>query len=1057
MNYKNLFTFLSVGLLSTFLLADNPGEDVVVVDNPNEDIVENASSQDETAVEEVVVPDDVASDNAGTSSENEEGAVVLEKVVVTGSRIKKSQIEGPLPLLIITKEDIDNSGFRNLTETLQSIPSANQSTQNESLNINFTPNANELDLRNLGPGRVLYLINGRRTADYPIPFNSAGNFANIGIIPSGLVDRIEVLSQGASAIYGSDAVTGVVNVITVKGKDFSELDFDISQTQYEQKNIYSLAFTTGGFFGNSSYTFGVDISHVDPMTYADRPGHDSFLNDPDYGSSYIIPRVGNFLRTDPFGGQRGFYSADDFPSTPSCSELSGGEFFYFDKDDPEWLYSGSYPGSMCGWDYGSERFGGSSQTIVNERDDIAIIGTFTHNFDNGVELNARLYAYHDEAFLRGIPRTYSNQEIYLDPLRIMALTSTSTDDANRLRPGAVQLGARAFSRDFTPSMGEVFDSRSDITEDVTDFFIGLNGFFDNGWEWEIGINTTEYEFENEQLELTEDFWDYMTGVGATDADGNLLTNTYRQYQYGQYESSNWLGRGSYSAFATAFGLPQEVPCGELVFGRYEACFLPERLYEAFTPEKFATFLADDSLDASSSQTSLDFLVTGEFELMNRFIGFAAIYEHQTQDYKLGPTRTDPNITFVQGVNYSGGGDRDRNSLGLEFSLPVSDKLELTIASRYDSYDDDSSNVGSRQSNMLNFAYRPNSSLLIRGSASETFRAPDMNYLFAGESNGYYNGVLDWVACYAYAQSGIRETDPTDPDFGELLYDYADLTECELGGVSVEGFFEGNRELEEEEGNNYQLGLVWDINDKWDFSLDLYQVLLENIIGRESVRGLNIDEGYCLFGDDFGEFILSENDEGRDCSVVQSKIGRADAGILNPVTGIPEPIGEWESVNPDFINQSFREYQGIDWTLNYRLQTENIGDFTFRILSSHIIAYYSKADENSDEVEWLSTYTYEPRSQQNMSINWRYQDFSTTLFIDRTGHMELGSRGKTDPHLISNISTSYNYSPDLNVYVSIRNLDDTMPQRDRGYSYPYYNRNYFSAFGRYYSAGFNYRF
>ena len=1056
MNYKNLFTFLIVGLLSTFLLADNPGEDVV----------EEAVSPDETSVEEVAAADDVSSDSAGTSSANEEGAVVLDKVVVTGSRIKKSQIEGPLPLLIITKEDIDNSGFRNLTETLQSIPSANQSTQNESLNINFTPNANELDLRNLGPGRVLYLINGRRTADYPIPFNAAGNFSNIGIVPTGLVDRIEVLSQGASAIYGSDAVTGVVNVITVKGKDFSELDFDISQTQYEQKNIYSLAFTSGGFFGNSSYTFGVDISHVDPMTYADRPGHDSFVNDPDYGERYIVPRVGNFLRVGDYGGQRGFYSADDFPSTPSCSDISGGEFFYFDKDDPEWLYGGSFPGSMCGWDYGSERFGGSSQTIVNERDDVSIIGTFTHNFDSGVELNARFYAYHDEAFLRGVPRTYSNQNDYIDPLRLMALTSTSTDDGNRLRPGAYQLGAIAFQRLFTPSMGEVFDSRSDITEDVTDFFIGLNGFLDNGWEWELGINTTEYEFENEQLELTEDFWDYMTGLGATDANGNLLTGTYRNWQYDGDARLAYLNSIGYFAdlgrVATAndalaaYGLPTDSVCGELLFGRYESCFLADRLYEVFTPEKFKTFLADDSLDASSSQTSVDFALTGEFELMNRFIGFAAVIEHQTQDYKLGPTRTDPSIKFVQGVNYSGGGDRDRNSIGLEFSLPVSDKLELTIASRYDSYDDDSSNVGSRQSNMLNFAYRPNSSLLIRGSASETFRAPDMNYLFAGESNGYYNGVLDWVACYAYAKSGIRETDPTDPDFGELLYDYADLTECELGGRTVEGFFEGNRELEEEEGNNYQLGLIWDINDKWDFSLDLYQVLLENIIGRESVRGLNVDEGYCLFGDDFGEFILSENDQGRDCSVVQSKIGRGDA-TTNPITGITAPIGTWDSVRPDFINQSFREYQGIDWTLNYRLETENIGDFTFRILSSHIIAYYSKFDENSEETEWLSTYTYEPRSQQNLSINWRYQDFSTSLFIDRTGHMEWGSRGKSDPHFISNISTSYNYSPDFNVYVSIRNLDDTMPQRDPGYGYPYYNRNYFSAFGRYYSAGFNYRF
>ena len=149
-------------------------------------------------------------------SSADDDVTVLEKVVVTGSRIKRVQQEGALPLLIITKDDIDNAGFRNVTEALQSIPSVNQYTQNESITNGFTPNANELDLRNLGPGRVLFLVNGRRTADYPIPFNNAGTFVNTGTIPSGLVDRIEVLSQGASAIYGSDAISGVVNIITVK-------------------------------------------------------------------------------------------------------------------------------------------------------------------------------------------------------------------------------------------------------------------------------------------------------------------------------------------------------------------------------------------------------------------------------------------------------------------------------------------------------------------------------------------------------------------------------------------------------------------------------------------------------------------------------------------------------------------------------------------------------------------------------------------------------------------------------------------------------------------------
>lgn len=1033
MNYKNTFVlFVGLMFISISLLADNPGENIVVAEPEVEetDTSEQVEAQEVTPSAEEVVPVDEAT---------EEGAVVLEKVVVTGSKIKKTQIEGPLPLLVITKEDIDNSGFRNLTEVLQTIPSANQSTENESIQGSFTPNANELDLRNLGPGRILYLINGRRTADYPVPFGNAGNISNVGVIPTGLIDRVEILAQGSSAIYGSDAVTGVVNVITIKGKDFSQLDIDYSQTQYEQKDIYSVSYTSGGFFGNSSWTLGVDFSHVDPMTYADRPGHDSFVNDPDYGVAYTAPRYGIYFYGDPFGGKRGWYGSDEFPSTPSCSELSNGEFFNFDKQDPEWNYAGSYPGAGCGWDYGSDRFGGSSQTIVNEREDASIVASFVHNFDSGVELNARVFAYHDEAYLRNLPRYFQQRDIILDPVRIMDLTSTSTNEFNRLNPGERQRGISYFLRQFTPSMGFNAEARSDITEDVQDIFIGLNGFFNNGFEWEFGANHTTYEYLSEEQTFTTAIYDYMNGVGATDADGNLLRGTYQQDRYRSYESSNWLGQGSYDAMAIAYGLPRDNVCGEKYFGAYQSCFLADRLLGVYTDEQIGEWLAQDDLPAESSQTSVDFLVTGEFELFGRFIGMAATLEHQTQDYTVGPTRTDPSIEFIQGVGYEGGGDRDRNSVGVEFLFPVTDKLEMTLASRYDSYDDQSSNVGSRVSNMLNFAYRPNESVLIRGSASETFRAPDMNYLFAGTSSGYYNGILDWVACYAYAATE----------------GWNDITECELSGQSVFAEWSGNNSLEEEEGENYQLGIVWDINSNWDFTLDLYQVILENIIGRDSYRTINIAEGYCLYGDDFGDFIRTENNDQRDCATIANLTGRAPI-VPNPITGEEAPIGEWNYIVPGFVNKSYREYQGIDWTLNYSLETENIGDFYVSVLSSHIISYYSRSDAASPEVEWLSSYTYEPRSQQNMSISWRYQDFSTTLFIDRTGHMEW-SDGKSDPHMIANLTTRYDYSPDIDLYLSIRNLEDTMPQRDPAYGYPYYNQYYFSAFGRYYSLGLNYRF
>lgn len=985
MKIRNLY-ILTLGIFTFSVSADNPG-----------DVASEEVASQEDSVEQVVADEAVSSESDSTV-ESEDGAVVLEKVVVTGSKIKKSQVEGPLPLLVITKEDIDNSGFRNITEALQSIPSANQYTQNESLNNNFTPNANELDLRNLGPGRVLYLINGRRTADYPLPYNNAGNINNIGVVPAGLVDRIEILSQGASAIYGSDAVTGVVNVITVKGKDFQELDVDLIETKYEGKNQYSVSYTAGGFFGNSSWTVGLDLTHVDPMTYADRPGHDSFVNDPDYGVDYSAPRYGLYWYTlGSYGGKRGWYGSEEFPSTPTCSELSGGEYFDFDKQDPEWLYAGSLPGRGCGWDYGSERFGGSSQTIVNERDDTTALITFTHNFDNGIEMNARAYQYYDEAFYRGYPRFYQDFN-FLDPGRIGALQAESTDPFNNLSDGSFgSLVSQYFLRFFAPSQGDNFDSRNDITEEVNDIFIGFNGFFSNGMEWDLGINTTSYDYENEKKTFTTDLYDYMRGIGATNADGSLVTGTY-------------LG----------------VPCQVELFGSFNNCFLPERLFGAISNETMGTFLADDTVLGESNQTTVDFLVTGEFEALNRFIGFAATLEYQEQDYQLTPSDNRLGLTgveFIQGSAIAGGGDRERTSLGVEFALPVTDKLEMTLATRFDNYDDDSSNVGSRRSTMINFAYRPNESLLIRGSASETFRAPDMNYLFQNESSGFYNSLTDYTKCYAFAISG-------DPDYA----DYQNYRDCEISTPSVRGYFSGNTELEEEEGENFQLGLVWSINDNTTFNLDLYQVILDRSVSRESPSALNLNEGKCLFGDNFALFMQGANIPDRDCDSVLSKITR-DPVQIDPLTGQSTLFGDWLTVSPDYVNQSYLEYQGIDWSYNYQLETENAGDFYFGVLSSHIIAVYSKFDDQSEEIEYLNYYSYEPRSQQNASVSWVYQDWSTTLFMDRLGHMEWGDRGKSEPHIISNITTRYNFSPDLNLYFSVRNLDDKMPQQDPGYGYP----------------------
>lgn len=138
----------------------------------------------------------------------------LDKVTVTGSRIARSQVEGPAPVTVITAQEIQKQGFSTVWESLGTLTQFSGSAFNESDQTGSSPNGQYLNLRGLGPGYQLILLNGKRMADYPQSYGANGTAVSLGSIPAAAVERIEVMSGGASAIYGSDAVAGVVNIIT---------------------------------------------------------------------------------------------------------------------------------------------------------------------------------------------------------------------------------------------------------------------------------------------------------------------------------------------------------------------------------------------------------------------------------------------------------------------------------------------------------------------------------------------------------------------------------------------------------------------------------------------------------------------------------------------------------------------------------------------------------------------------------------------------------------------------------------------------------------------------
>src|SRR5690349_8513732 len=143
----------------------------------------------------------------------------VEKIEVTGSNIKRVDAETSTPVLVISKDDIANSGKTNLAEYLQSLPLDGMGSLPTTFGNGFAAGATAISLRGLGANATLVLLNGRRMALYPRADDLQKMFSDLSSVPVEAIERIEILKDGASAIYGSDALAGVVNIIL--RKDFT--------------------------------------------------------------------------------------------------------------------------------------------------------------------------------------------------------------------------------------------------------------------------------------------------------------------------------------------------------------------------------------------------------------------------------------------------------------------------------------------------------------------------------------------------------------------------------------------------------------------------------------------------------------------------------------------------------------------------------------------------------------------------------------------------------------------------------------------------------------------
>jgi len=261
-----------------------------------------------------------AASYAAASDASEDTSAELQEVIVTGSHLRRTEAETSAPVQVVTAEEMHESGYTSTQQVLNDLTANGQGTLSQSFSGAFASGAAGIALRGLNVGATLVLIDGHRTAPYPIGDDGYRSFVDVANLPFDAIERIEVLKDGASAIYGSDAIAGVVNIILKKSYQGAQITGDAGLSAHGDGFQYH----TSGIFGlgdldtdGHNFYLSAEFRKQDAITYAERGG--TFENrdytssggiDATRGASNILngglPGSSTGYVTNPAGGIIGF-------------------------------------------------------------------------------------------------------------------------------------------------------------------------------------------------------------------------------------------------------------------------------------------------------------------------------------------------------------------------------------------------------------------------------------------------------------------------------------------------------------------------------------------------------------------------------------------------------------------------------------------------------------------------------------------------------------------------------------------------------------------------------
>ena len=811
----------------------------------------------------------------------------VERIQVTGSHIKRTDMEGPSPLTSFSADDIAKSGVTDLIGLFTKLPMAGQgtfSTQGNSSD-NTSNGGSSVSLRGLGADSTLILVNGRRVSVSPFANNIDTAFVDINNIPLAAIKRVDILKDGASATYGSDAVAGVINIILrddIEGAEVSAKFGDTADGGGQEKNI---SIVWGNSTENTSHTFALDYFDREETLYGDR--------------SYSKSANQKALRPDdPFATD--FRSSSGFPGTIALRSDSTNRMpdtFGNDVCPAEQIV-----GNLCRYDYNPVM----TAIPASERVSFIYMGKYeiNDNISAFVELNGQT----SKTTIRGAGSPSFNE--------------LNMDGDNVNHPFANMPTHEFYQQDLTMRrrMVDIGNREKRVSSDYYRTILGLNGELED-WGWEVA-----YSFIKS---------------ASTERGVNGFPNSRRTQE--AIDSGLWnpFEPSSNSQEALDFIETQTTRVGE------------------------------------SISKSLDGKIFGSLmEMEHGELGLAVGVEYREVSIK-----DNPDDQFLRGEVFGteatkANGSRDNTAVFAELAIPVLENLEVQLAVRHEDYSD----FGTTTDPKVAFMWTPTDSLSIRGSYGTAFRAPSLHQL--GLANTDESPTLvDDVRCAAVGN--INKA-------------------CEPQEYTA--ILTGNKELGPEESKSYNVGLIYQVSDNFDFSVDYYDYDIENIITKDT------------------QFKFSTF--GNDGSVVER--------LPSNIAGDP---GEVVRIHDKFENIGNVKTTGLDVEVNYGLESE-YGVFKFSYALNYVLKYEDTrpalASGGAARLFKKEGDFEQPEVRSTFNTSWIQGDWNANIAVNYIGSFEedasVQADGLGDIDAQTTVDTAVNYIgfDDMTLTLGATNLFNEEP-------------------------------